>query len=83
MQMEIRQPMYVVVWDDSQQHADGNAQAPIHRPARQVRIGWLAKHDAVGISVASEYNDDDPSDVRDIHFIPSEMIVSITELVDG
>lgn len=72
-----RHDMYVVVWDDSQQHSDGHAKAPVHAPARQVRIGWLVKNDHNGVTVASEYNNDDPDSVRDEHFIPEGNIVSI------
>lgn len=78
--MSFRREAYVIVWDDSVQHSDGSGKAR-HIPARQVRIGWMIEHDEHGITVASEYNNDDDT-WRDEHFIPCGMIVSITHLTD-
>lgn len=78
--MSYQFPIYVVVWDDSVQHSDGSGRA-IHKPARQIRIGWMIEHDEAGITIASEYNHDDDT-WRDEHFIPNGMIFSLTHLTD-
>lgn len=76
--MSYDMPVYVVVWDDSVEHSDGAGRA-VHKPARQVRVGWMVQHDGQGITVASEYSHDDGT-WRGEHFIPNAMIVSITKL---
>lgn len=76
--MSYQHPIVVVVWDDSQQHSDGAGRAR-HAPARLVRLGFLVEHDEHGVSVVSEYSNDDDS-WRDEHFIPNSLIVSIEEV---
>lgn len=76
--MSFQRPIYIVVWDDSVQHQDGAGRA-IHKPARQIRVGFMIEHDGAGITVASELNHDDDT-WRDEHFIPNGMIVSLEKL---
>jgi len=68
-------PIAVVHWEDSQEHHDGSG-APIHSPAKQIRIGWILKDDKTGVSIATEYSYADMT-WRGEHFIPVDMITLI------
>lgn len=73
--MKFTHDVAVVVWDDAVRHSDGS-KSPVHQPERQTLVGWLLRYDTSGISVASEYNEEDGS-WRDENFIPAGMIVSV------
>ena len=77
----LKHPAVAVHWLDA--HMTDEQLRPdeiTHKPARQVTIGFLLRDDAVGVSLAVEYNHDDPTDVRTTYFIPRGMIRRVQRL---
>jgi hypothetical protein len=67
----------VVFWNDTVSHMDDDGSGnPRHKPACQITIGWLLKHDYKGVSLAFELGED-ATDWREEQFVPSEVITKI------
>lgn len=78
--MTYKYPLVVVHWDDAVDRGDGES-TPVHKPARQICLGWLLQYDSAGVSIAYEYSEEDDR-WRNETFIPSGMIVAIDFVED-
>lgn len=74
----------IVKWNDAHSPTDtdiidsSNIDDKLHRPTPIYTVGWLLKDDLRGVSIGSEWCEDD--DYRSTTFIPRVLIVSIHRL---
>lgn len=71
----------LVTWHDAwESQSDVEPDKIRHEPKVQYTVGFLIRKDKRGVTLATEYGDDD-LELRTTNFIPKGMIVSITKLV--
>jgi hypothetical protein len=74
----------MVRWNDAHSPTDtdiidsANIDDKLHKPITIYTVGWLLKDDLRGVSIGSEWCEDD--DYRSTTFIPRALVVSITRL---
>ena len=74
-------PPVAVFWHDAHESNEETTRSEVvHEPETQVTIGFLIRSDKVGVSLACEYNSDDPRLLRTTNFIPRGMVQRIVRL---
>lgn len=74
-------PVAVVLWGDAHENTEPMDEEDIeHAPKIQATVGWLIRQDETGITLATEYGEED-GELRTVNFIPAGMAVSVKVIV--
>lgn len=76
--MNAKLPLVVVEWNDAADYDGSVSLADVHAKHKVTivtTVGWLMMQDSTGVTIASEFYDDE---YRRVGFIPQEMLRSVT-----
>lgn len=79
--MKFKYPVVSVHWLDAHhQNGEVKANGIEHSPSVQVCVGWLIRSDKQGVTLAMEYCEDEPEELRITWFIPRGMVKRLRHL---